>query len=317
MLDRVGRDVWRAVALYCDIRSVFAARGVARALRAALSPAAAPRVWVAVRPPRWELNRQLLCRGATPQALELLRTLYGYSSEDLRGRADTTTPLHYACTEGATDRAAWLLLHGEFSRHYVMNDTFNPFVLACMHGHLAAAQLLATHCDITPTEVRKNENRVLQLVSERGHLPVAQWLVEHFGLDARDARAPWVVACQAGNLAAVRWLDTRFEFALTDLGPLSPYDTNTRFIDACQSGNLELVQWMVSRFELTATDATFSNAKALRLSCYRGHLDVARWLVAHFRMDVRLVRDCRELVNIARGYLFEKVALWLESELEK
>ncbi len=317
MLDRVGRDVWQVVARYCDIGSVFAARGASRALCAALSPAAAPRVWAAIQPPCWELNRRLLCRGAPPQTLELLRTLYGYSAEDLRGRADITTPLHFACAEGATDRAVWLLRYGEFSRHYVLCDTFNPFVLACMNGHLATAQLLATYCDITPTEVRKDANRVLRLACERGHIPVAQWLIECFSLEASDARASLVVACQAGNLAMIQWLDARFKFTHADLGSWRPYDTDTRLIDACRSGNLELVQWMVSRFALTSTDANFHNAKALRISCRCGHLNVAHWLVAHFRIDVKSVSDCRELVNIARGYQFEKVALWLEAELAK
>ncbi len=186
-----------------------------------------------------------------------------------------------------------------------------------MNGHLAAAQLLATHCDITPTDVREGANRVLRLACERGHLLIVQWLIEYFGLEARDVRAPLVAACRAGALAMVQWLDARFAFTHTDLGPMSPYDADTRLIDACRSGNLELVQWMVSRFALTDTDATFRNFKVLRVSCTGGHLDVARWLVAHFHTDVRSVRDSRELVNIARGYQFEEVALWLETELAK
>ena len=317
MLDRIGRDAWQVVARYCGIESIFAARCVARALCATLSPAVAPRVWAAVQPPRWALNRQLASESAMLQTLELLRALYGYSSEDLRGRADAATPLHIACARGATDCVVWLLQYGEFSAHYALCDDYNPFVIACMNGHLAIARLLAAHFNIEPSQVELGLTRVLQLVCERRHLPVAMWLVEHFGFDVRHVRAALMAACQIGALDIVQWLDARFEFTVSDLGPLSPYDTDTRFTDACSSGNLELVQWLVTRFELTAKDATFSNAKALRLSCARGHLTVARWLVAHFRMDVHSVRNSRELINIARGYQFNEVACWLEAELAK
>lgn len=137
---------------------------------------------------------------------ELAQWLVACSAFSSKG--DWDQAFYATAVNGLPDMARWLVdVSGEAARNHALG-------WACRRGHIGAAKWLVSTLDVGPETIRQNESAILRKACAEGQVEVVRWLVSHFRLDRRDvcARDGFAIrrARENGHLRMVAWLTHRF-----------------------------------------------------------------------------------------------------------
>src|SRR5271157_893899 len=165
MLIRLGKALQGHVAAWLTLEELAALRGAAPALHRHLAPAAAPRLWRALRPA--EPHRLLWRQNLTRAGAALLHAAFGFTAED--ARADCNGALRCACARGRLRLAQWLAARFSLTAADARACNNDALRLACENGHLEVASWLAATFELTAADARACNNDALRLACENGH----------------------------------------------------------------------------------------------------------------------------------------------------
>lgn len=167
----------------------------------------------------------------------------------------------------------WRTFHGADSTNRVLIQAMQA---AARKGHLAVCVWLADRFHFTSEMAAADNDRALSYALDSGHLGVSQWLVARFAL---TPKWPFGRLAPYRNAHMCRWL-------VVAARPSVP-DARAAFLKAVAAGNVAACQLLAacSHFASTsdADGVCVAAWHALFYVCHRwSHSGVCRWLVNHF-----------------------------------
>ena len=150
-------------------------------------------------------------------------------------------------------------------------------------GSLLKIQYIFT---LFPNLNEENLQKIIKILCKYGHVHVLTWFLITFHLErkhfmSRSAIVGFYVsgfhlACIFGNLAAVRWMDKKFQVSKNEISQ-NNYEI---FMDALENGHLQVTKWLYDRSPISKT-------KFMSLGCLYGNVKVIQWIhsIYNFQLE--------------------------------